>query len=83
MVNDWGLNEPVTVKLPMVALLDTVKLVKIASGEERVEAMVSLLILALSVTVKFLVCRKLSEIKPERVWMVLAVVNSPSLVKDR
>jgi len=24
-------------------------------------------------TVKFLVCRKLSAIKPERVWMVLAV----------
>jgi len=83
VVNDWGLNEPVTVKLPMVALLDTVKLVKIASGEERVEAMVSLLILALSVTVKFLVCRKLSAIREERVWMVLAVVNSPSLVKDR
>jgi len=46
---------------------------KVASGEDKVEAMVSFLIVALSVTVRVGEDKAMSEIREDKVWMDLAV----------
>ena len=66
-----------------MASLETVSLSKVASGEDKVEAMVSFLIVALSVTVRVGEDKAMSEIREAKVWMDLAVwrVEGSDIVK--